>query len=198
MAANPQYPPPRGSQRGPGLTPKLKLLKKSRFPWPLLAIVAAAAILVALIVWLPTTPQRQAPPSAADVPPQPTGSQIQLTNLSIEPAPVGTAMYLSGIIHNQGNTAITGIQVQASFTGSHGQTLQTQVRAVQGLTGPNNTTPQDFTQSPIRPNQDRPFRIYFDDYPAGWNKQVPALKVTEVTATTGKPVPPNPPSPRIG
>lgn len=198
MATNPQFPPPREPRRGPSLAPKLPILKKSRFPWILFAIVVAAAILAALIWWLPQTPQREAPPSAAQVPAQPTGSQIQLTNLNIQPAPTGTAMYLSGIIHNQGNTAITGIQVQASFRGINGQTLETQTRPVEGLTGANDNTPQNLTQNPIRPNQNRPFRVYFEHYPSGWNQQVPALKITNVTATTGNPVPPNPPSPRIG
>jgi hypothetical protein len=45
---------------------------------------------------------------------------------------------------------------------------------------------EDFTKSPVQPNQSRPFRAYFDYYPSAWNHQVPQLTVTEVTATTPK------------
>src|SRR5690242_6977315 len=94
MATNPQCPSPREPRRGPQLAPQITRLKQSRFPWPRLAIIAAALLLVALIVWLPRTPHTQAPPSAAQVPQQPTAQQIQITNLALQPAPVGGAFYL--------------------------------------------------------------------------------------------------------
>lgn len=196
MATNPQYPEPRGPRRVPDLHPQLKTIKKGKIPWVLIAIIVAAAILAALIWWLPQTPQRQAPPAAAQVPAQPTANQIQLTNLSMQPATVGSAFYLAGILHNQGNTEITGVQVQATFLGINGAHLETQTQPMIGAQGQNQT--QNFTQNPVLPNQTRPFRIYFEHYPSGWNKQIPELKITQVTGAPAKPVPPNPPSPRIG
>lgn len=197
MAANPQFPPP-GPRRRPELAPKVTRLKQGKFPWPLLAIIATAAILVALIIWLPRTPQTQAPPAAAQIPQQPTAQQIQLTNLNLQTAPVGTAIYVQGVLHNQGTTEITGVQVQATFHAADGKVLGTETSPVESLAGPSQTQAEDLTKNPIRPNQMRTFRVYFEHYPAGWNKQIPELKITEVTGTTGKPVSPNPPSPRIG
>jgi hypothetical protein len=178
--------------------PELKTLKKGKIPWVLIAIIVAAAILAGLIWWLPQTPQRQTPPAAAQVPQQPTANQIQLTNLAVQHAPVGAAFYLSGILHNQGNTEISGVQVEATFLGVNGAHLETQTRPMVGFTGPNENQAQNFAQSPILPNQSRPFRIYFDHYPSGWNQQIPELKITTVTAAPSKPQPPNPPSPRVG
>ena len=197
MATNPQYPEPRGPRRVPE-RPELKTLKKGKIPWVLIAIIVAAAILAGLIWWLPQTPQRQTPPAAAQVPQQPTANQIQLTNLAVQHAPVGAAFYLSGILHNQGNTEISGVQVEATFLGVNGAHLETQTRPMVGFTGPNENQAQNFAQSPILPNQSRPFRIYFDHYPSGWNQQIPELKITTVTAAPSKPQPPNPPSPRVG
>ncbi|HZQ25811.1 MAG TPA: DUF2393 family protein [Terriglobales bacterium] len=191
MATNPQYPDPRRpSQRFQGRDNVRDIRTDSpgsprrEFPWPVLAIVAAAAILAALIYWLPRTPHRLPPPSAAQVPQQPTGNQIQLTNLAVEHAPVGNSLYLTGNIHNNGSTDITGVQLQATFLGNNGQVLDTQTRPVEGLANPNDPTPQDLTKAPIKPNQSRMFRIYFEHYPAGWNKEVPGLKITTVTGTT--------------
>ncbi|HLK32572.1 MAG TPA: DUF2393 family protein [Terriglobales bacterium] len=178
MATNPQYP----EQQKPHIHPKLQVPPKKQFPWPLIAIIIAAAILAALIAWLPRTPKKQLPPNAAAVPAQPTGNQIQLTNLKMTPSTVGSAFYIEGMLFNNGNSDITGVQVQAAFQGINGQVLEKQTRPVQGMVGTSATETQNLTEAPIKPNQSRPVRIYFDHYPAGWNKQMPDLTVTTVTA----------------
>jgi hypothetical protein len=177
MATNPQFP----EQQRPHLQPRLQTPPKGRFPWPLVAIVIAAAILAALIWWLPQTPKKQLPPNAA-VPAQPTGNQVQLTNLKMTPSTMGSALYVEGMLYNNGNTEITGVQVQAAFHGINGQVLETQTRPVEGMVGNSATQAQNLDQAPIKPNQSRAVRVYFDHYPAGWNKQMPDLKVTTVTA----------------
>jgi uncharacterized protein DUF2393 len=178
MATNPQYP----EQKRPHLHPRLQTPPKRSFPWPLIAIIIAAAILAALIWWLPQTPKKQLPPNAAAVPAQPTGDQIQLTNLKMTPSTVGSAFYVEGMLYNNGNSDITGVQVQAQFHGANGQVLETQTHPMEGMVGNSAIETQNLTQAPIKPNQSRPVRVYFDHYPAGWNKQMPDLKVTTVAA----------------
>ncbi|MBV8053165.1 MAG: hypothetical protein JOZ80_18400, partial [Acidobacteriaceae bacterium] len=70
MATSPQFPPDM-PRRGPREVPRLQLLKKKGFPWTLLAIIVAAAMLAAMIYWLPQTPRASTPPTGADVPQQP-------------------------------------------------------------------------------------------------------------------------------
>lgn len=176
MATNPQY-----SEQRPHLHPRLQAPPKPRFPWPLIAIVIAAAILAVLIWWLPQ-PKKQLPPNAAAVPAQPTGNQVQLTSLKMTPSTVGSAFYVEAMLYNNGNTDITGVQVQAAFHGINGQVLETQTRPVEGMVGNSATEAQNLAQAPIKPNQSRAVRVYFNHYPAGWNKQMPDLKVTTVTA----------------
>jgi len=178
MATNPQYP----EQKRPHLHPRLQTPPKRSFPWPLIAIIIAAAILAALIWWLPQTPKKQLPPNAAAVPAQRTGDQIQLTNLKMTPSTVGSAFYVEGMLYNNGNSDITGVQVQAQFHGANGQVLETQTHPMEGMVGNSAIETQNLTQAPIKPNQSRPVRVYFDHYPAGWNKQMPDLKVTTVAA----------------
>jgi len=187
MATNPNYP--QFPQRKPEKRPpddhaKLEIVKKGKFPWPLIAILVAIAILIALIIWLPSIPQRTPAPAAAQVPQQPTASQIQLTNLNMSPAPVGSALYISGVLHNQGTTAITGAQVKAEFLGSNGQALISQSRPLEQVTGNASNRVENFINAPVQPNQARPFRIYFDNLPQGWNHQMPQITVTTVTGTT--------------
>lgn len=181
MATNPQFPQQRGPQRVPDLHPKLRVPPRKQFPWVLVGIIAAFTILAAVWYYLPTTPHKRTAPPAAQIPAQPTGSQIQLSHLKLQPGPTGSAVYLAGQLTNTGNTDITGVQVQATFKGANGQNLETQVRPVEEMESP--TQIQDFTKDPVKPNQARDFRITFDHVPAGWNHDVPAVSISEVTGT---------------
>jgi hypothetical protein len=184
MATNPKLPdypniPPRRPANDHG---KVQIIHKSKFPWPLVILIAGAALLIAIFALLPRAPHETKPPVGAQVPQQPTAEQIQLTNLKIATAPVGGSVYMTGILRNTGSTAITGVQVQAQFLGRNGPVLETITAPVQGLV--NGTTPQNLTQAPIEPNASRPVRIYFEHTPAGWNHQMPDVTVTTVTGTT--------------
>ena len=162
---------------------KVQQIRQGKFPWPIVALIAAGVMLLLMIAFLPRAPHVSAPPTGAEVPQQPTAEQVQLTNLKIVPAPAGGAAYLTGILRNTGNTAITGVQVQARFLGRNGPVLETVSKNVEGLTA-NGTSSQALTQAPIKPNESRPIRVYFERTPKGWNRQLPELTVTTVTATT--------------
>jgi Protein of unknown function (DUF3426) len=185
MATNPKLPdypniPPRRRDDHA----KVQLIRKSKFPWPILTIIAAAAILIAIIAFLPRTPHVTQAPAAAQVPQQPTADQIQLTDMHVASSPVGGAVYLTGLLRNTGNTAITGVQVEAQFLGRNGPVLENVTRPVEGLVGGTTDQAQDLTQAPIKPNESRPIRIYVQHTPVGWNHQLPELTVTAVTGTT--------------
>jgi hypothetical protein len=183
MATNPKLPdfpdiPRHGSENEHA---KVQMIRQSKFPWPILILIGGAALLIAIFALLPKAYLLK-PPPGAQVPQQPTADQVQLTNLKLAPAPAGGAAYMTAILHNTGNTAITGVQLQAEFLGRNGPVLNTLTVPVQGLA--DMTTPQDLTKSPIQPNESRPVRIYFEHTPAGWNHQLPGLTVTTVTGTT--------------
>jgi hypothetical protein len=186
MATNPKLPdfpniPPRKPQNPHG---KVQLIRQNKFPWPILIVITSALLLIGIFAVLPKTPPETAPSTSAQVPQQPTADQVQLTNLKLMPAPAGGAVYLTGILRNVGDTAITGVQVQAQFLGRNGPVLQSVTVSVQGLVGGTNTQAQDLTQAPIKPHDSRPVRIYFEHTPPGWNRRLPELTVTNVTGTT--------------
>ncbi|HKW18550.1 MAG TPA: FxLYD domain-containing protein [Terriglobales bacterium] len=186
MATNPKLPdypdiPPRKSADDHA---KVQVIKKSKFPWPIVALIIGAAILIAIIALLPRAPHVTQAPTAAQVPQQPTVDQIQLTNMKLSTSPVGGALYLTGLLHNTGSTAITGVQVQVQFLGRNGPVLETVTRPVEGLVGGTSDQAQNLTQAPIKPNESRPIRIYVEHVPSGWNHQLPKLTVTAVTGTT--------------
>ncbi len=182
MATNPKFP-----NMGPTPVPQHPRIPspKKQFPWALIAIIVAAAILAGIIYWLPQAPKAQTPPTAAQVPQQPTGSQIQLSNLKITPAPGGGSFYLDGTLINNGNTTVNGLTAELSFKNAQGQTLETQQDAVEGIATkngqPSGTEP--LTQDPIKPRQSRPFRIAVSQVPEGWNHEIPGMRIVAVTGT---------------
>ena len=176
MATNPRIPvePPH--------FPKQK--NKAAAPWVPFAIIVAAAILIALIAWLPKTPTARMAPANGAVPAQPTGDQVQFTNLNINPSPVGNQVYIDGQIFNAGKTAITGVMANVQFMDKNGNVAGSVQAPVQALTGNPPLTAADLTQAPIQPSQSHPIRIAVDHAPANWNHQMPEITVSTVTATT--------------
>ncbi len=193
MATNPQLPEQYPEEDRPrDEHPKMPPSSRSGFPWPLLIIVVAAVILAALIYWLPRQPKRAMAPSAAVLPAQPTGDQIQLADLKVMPDPTRSSAYVSARLMNLGTNAINGAAVEGSFKDATGRTVATLTGKVLGVVG-NPQAPataavnsgaetQDLTQAPIKPNEGRPVRIYFEGIPQGWNGQIPDLRIVQVTA----------------
>jgi hypothetical protein len=183
MATNPKIPriPER---KYPDDHAKVQIIRKRRLPWVVLILAVSAVLVIGIVIYLPRFPRVTSAPAAAQVPPQPTNRQVQLTNLTMTPAPTGGAFYMQGMIHNDGHTAITGVRVRAAFDNKSGQPLATQTSPLKAVTGPSGTQVEGFTKAPIQPGQSRRFRAYFDHYPAGWNHAMPGLAIVEVTGTT--------------
>lgn len=184
MATNPKLPDERRFERRDDLKARLRENEpKSGAPWVPIALIVAAALLVALIAFLPRTPKAAPTPAQADVPMQPTGQQIQLSNIKLVPSPDGKAVAVTALLNNAGNTDVTGIAVDGKFAGKDGTVLATIRTNVMGIEGGTAGDTQDLTQAPIKPNDKRPVRMVFDGVPDGWNHEVPALTVALVTGT---------------
>lgn len=184
MATNPKLPdypdiPPR--KRVDDHT-KVRMIRQSKFPWSIVGIIIGAALIIAVIGFFPKGPRQVTAPAGAQIPPQPTAAQIEFTGVQIEPATVGDAVTLNAVLHNAGDTAITGVEVGAQFLGANGKPAGTTMGKVQPVYG--GISAEDLTQAPIKPNESRPVRIYFEHTPKGWNHQLPALTVTTVAGTT--------------
>lgn len=178
MATQPKIPEDRERHDHAKVT---VIQKRREVPWLWIALLVAAAMLAAIIFFLPRAPKEQQVPSAAHVPQQPTGGQIQLTDLNIAPAPQGGALYLYGRLHNTNATAINGVRLEAQFRDASGNSVGTQQAAVEGLSE-DSQSELPLTDKPIQPAETRPFRAYFAHPPQNWNRELPELRVVTVTA----------------
>ena len=183
MATSPQFPPEnQPEQRDIHEVPRLQVPPKKEFPWLLISLGSAAAILIVILVMLPRAPKARPSPTAAQVPAQPTPGEIQLSHLKLTAVPTGDAYYLDGLLFNNGNTNITAVQVKISFKGANGEIAGEETKPVGEIVGSSGASATDVAQAPIKPSDSKPIRIYLDHPPANWNKQLPEVTVTTVTA----------------
>jgi hypothetical protein len=180
MATRPTIP----ESQGPAQHSKFPVEKKNQFPRPLIAVIVSAAILAAAVGIFPRASKAKASLAAAQVPQQPTGKQIQFSELNGVSDPTGGAFYLTGELTNNGNTTINGILVQLKFKNEAGKTLLKQTLPVEDIVpGSNPPREQNLAEAPIKPGETRPFRIHVSELPAGWNHQIPEMKIITVTGS---------------
>jgi hypothetical protein len=179
MATNPRIP---DRQDVPTLKEQARE-KKSGSPLVPLGILVAALLLIALIVWLPRTPKASVPPNGAVIPAQPTGNQVQLTDMRISPSPVGNQIYIYGKLFNGGETTINGLNARVTFSDQNNQPLNTITSAVQAV---DNGVGKTLTEMPVKPNDTRDIRINIEHVPQGWNHQLPEIAVERVTGQGGR------------
>jgi hypothetical protein len=153
--------------------PQVQRIGNDKVPWPVLMLFVLAVLIIAIITILPRGRKTTKVP-------------VELSQLEIVPAPaVGGrtgAVYLDALLHNTGTTAITEVDVRATFVRNNG-TLKT----INGLLVedmPGTRYSHDLVNDPIKPNESRRVSIYVEEPPTEWNHQPPQITVENVSATT--------------
>ena len=188
MATNPRIPSREVTDQGktgPQLVPGRPAPKRpgSGVPGVLAGIVVAIALLAAILYYMPRAPKKTPPPSAAQIPTQPAGGQLQFADIQMAPAPNGGAVNLTGQVMNAGSRPILGAMVKLTFRDTSGGRAGSVTSPVQGMSGKDRTPQQDsFYTNPLKPNATRFFRITADRIPERWNHHLPEMEVLTVSA----------------
>jgi hypothetical protein len=167
---NPPGPPNIPPRQSGDDDAKVQRYGKDKVPWPVLMLFVLAALTIGIITILPRGSKN-------------TKAPIQLSQLELVPAPgggTGGAVYLDAMLHNAGTTAITEVEVSATFVENNGN-LKTITAAVEDMPGSGHS--HDLVNDPIQPNESRPVSIYVEDPPTNWNHQPPQITVEKVSAT---------------
>ena len=189
MATNPRIPSEtRTANEGkrPQLVPNGPVDPKrppSAVPGVMFAVLVAAALIAAIIYYMPRAPRKTLSPAAAQVPMQPAGSELEFSNLQISLAPGGGAMNLDGEVMNNGRRAILGAMVELEFRATGGRTAGTVAAPLIGMLRKGDIlNTYNFDTDPIKPGQTRLFRISANSIPTGWDHNMPEMKVLTVAA----------------
>ncbi len=172
MATNPRIPEQRDV---PTLVEQKH--KKSAAPWVWFGILAAVILIVAIGFYMPNAPKRPAGPANAVNPAQPAGTQVRFSDIRVSTAPVGGQMYIYARLWNDGNTDIDAMHVNVAFPGQSGQPVHSVTADAESY---QDQKPQTLADNPVKPNQSREIRIPIAGVPAGWNHEMPEIKVQDV------------------
>jgi hypothetical protein len=146
-------------------------------------IAAAVIIVVIVIVW--AFARRAKPPAPTQLTEAAYASNLHISDLHLSTARnfVGAEItYLDGMIANTGTSSLTGAKVLCIFRNSLGESVDTPVAPMQieAVTlGQTEFVP--LANSPLAPNQNRPFRLTFEHVSADWNMGMPELRVVGAT-----------------
>jgi hypothetical protein len=93
----------------------------------------------------------------------------------------GKSTFVDGHIKNTGTATVTGITVQVLFGNAEGSapTIETQPLTLIRTRQPYIDT-QSVGSSPLKPGDERDFRLIFESIPDSWNMEMPEVRVVGV------------------
>jgi len=156
---------------------------QSKFPWPLLALVIAAALLV-VTLWL-TPRTNKAATAVMDNSMQPS-AQVRITSVRISPQEANSLSNVNvyGEATNMGTRPLTQVLVSAMFHSKDGKAFMAQQQPMERADVEANKVKdsQDLSAEPLKAGQTVPFRVSYSQIPGNWDGKPPELTVQQVTA----------------
>jgi Protein of unknown function (DUF2393) len=155
-------------------------------PWA----VAGVAIAVGLGLLIAFGGHRTSSPVAAGpglAPVDPYATSLAISDLKMSEASnfAGSKVtYLDGKIANHGDRTLTGITVQVAFRNDLKEIAQKETMPLSLIrTREPYVDTQPVSAAPLKPGEEREFRLIFDSVAADWNQQYPEVRVVQ---TNGK------------
>lgn len=143
---------------------------------------AAALVVVLIIVVLAIMGRHKAPPAPRTLQTaDPYAAHLPLSQLAMsesESLSGGKLTYLDGHVQNTGDKTVTAITVQVVFANEEQMppTIHTVPLTFIRMRDPYIDT-QPVSAAPIKPGDDREFRLTFEAVPDNWNQQMPEVRI---------------------
>lgn len=152
---------------------------------PVMAWVVAGAVVLAVLVALLFAGRRKGGVPANTVQPLAAyASNLPLSQFAMSESTSysgGKSTFVDGHIHNAGNRTVTSVTVQVIFRNDEGMPPQIETLP---MTLIRTREPYIDTQSvgsnPLKPGDDRDFRLIFESIPQNWNFQMPEVRIIRV------------------
>jgi hypothetical protein len=155
----------------------------SWLPWA----IAGAAIAVGLVLVIAFGGHRNPTSLGAGpglAPASPYAASLAITDLKMSEASNfagGKMTYLDGKISNQGNQTLTGVTVQVAFRNDLKEIAQKETLPLSLIrTREPYVDTQPVSASPLKPGDQRDFRLIFDSVAPDWNQQYPEVRVVHI------------------
>jgi hypothetical protein len=145
--------------------------------------VAGLVVLVALVVLLLTGRHKAAGPPTIQ-PLAAYAANLPLSQLAMSESTSlsgGKSTFIDGHIKNTGNQTVSGITVQVLFRNDEAMPPQIEAMPLSLIrTREPYVDTQPVSAAPLKPGDERDFRLIFESLAANWNMQMPEIRVIQV------------------
>ena len=155
---------------------------------PLAAWVVAGLVVLALLVGLAVAGRRHPPatPNSA-LPLDPYAASLPITSVVMSESTSlsgGKSTFIDGHIHNSGNKTVTAATIQVFFRNDEGMPPSIEILPISVIrTREPYVDTQPISAAPLKPGDDRDFRLIFESIPGNWNVQLPEIHVVRVAGS---------------
>ena len=147
--------------------------------------VAGLAVLVVVVILLVAGRHKAAAPTTIQ-PVAPYAASLPLTQLAMSESTSlsgGKSTFVDGHIQNTGSQTVTGVTVQVIFRNEEAMPPQIETLPLSLIrTREPYIDTQPVSAAPLKPGDERDFRLIFESIPANWNQQMPEIRIIQVSA----------------
>jgi hypothetical protein len=145
--------------------------------------VAGLAVLVVVLVLVLAGRHKTAAPNTLQ-PPAAYAASLPLSQIAMSESTSlsgGKSTYVDGHIQNAGGQTVSGITVQVIFRNDEAMPPQIDTVPLSLIrTREPYIDTQSVASSPLKPGDERDFRLIFESIPANWNMQTPEIRIIQV------------------
>jgi len=147
--------------------------------------VAGAVVLVIVAGLLFATRRKPTPPNTVQ-PLAAYAARLPLSQLAMSESTSlsgGKSTYIDGHVQNSGSQTVTGITVQVLFRNDEQMPPQIETLPLSLIrTREPYIDTQPVSAAPLKPGDERDFRLIFETIPQNWNMQMPEIHIIQVEA----------------
>jgi hypothetical protein len=153
---------------------------------PVWVWLGAGLVVAAIIVVLLITGGKKAAPVTGVQPVAAYAGSLPLSGLAMSESTSlsgGKSTFIDGKVKNTGSQTVSGVTVQVLF--KNDEQMPPQVETVPLMlirTRDPYVDTQTVASSPLKPGDEREFRLIFESIPVNWNMQMPEIRVIRVDA----------------
>jgi Protein of unknown function (DUF2393) len=151
-----------------------------------LAIAAGAVLVIAVaVILLMERGAGRATVSPVNAPADAYADNLPVSSLQMSESSNlagGKVTYLDGHIANKGNRTVTGVSVQVLFRNSVQEVAQNETQSLSIIrTRDPYVDIEPLSAGPLKPGEERDFRLIFDRVTRDWDGAYPQLRILKVT-----------------
>jgi hypothetical protein len=144
---------------------------------------AGLAVLVVIVVLVLAGRHKAAAPATIQ-PLAPYAANLPISQLAMSESTSlsgGKSTFIDGHIQNTGNQTVTGITVQVLFRNNEAMPPQIETLPLSLIrTREPYVDTQPVSAAPLKPGDERDFRLIFESLPPNWNMQMPEIRIIQV------------------